>query len=44
MTFAGGLNQVGFLHWFATRTSTALSAIPATAIVFLFVATFFAAH
>jgi L-tartrate/succinate antiporter len=44
VTLAGGLSQVGFLHWLASRTSTALPAIPATAVVFLFVATFFAAH
>ena len=44
VTLADGLNQVGFLHWFATRTSTALSGIPVIGIVFLFVTTFFVAH
>jgi L-tartrate/succinate antiporter len=44
VTLAEGLNQVGFLHWFATRTSTALSVIPIIGIVFLFVTTFFIAH
>ncbi len=44
VTLADGLNRVGFLHWFAERTSGALSAIPVTGIVFLFVATFFVAH
>ena len=44
VTLADGLNQVGFLRWFATRTSTALSVIPVIWIVFLFVTTFFVAH
>jgi L-tartrate/succinate antiporter len=44
VTLAEGLDRVGFLRWFATRTSTALTGIPVTGIVFLFVATFFVAH
>jgi L-tartrate/succinate antiporter len=44
VTLADGLSRAGFLHWFAERTSGALSAIPVAGIVLLFVATFFLAH
>jgi L-tartrate/succinate antiporter len=44
VTLADGLNRVGFLAWFAARTTDALSPLPVMVTLPLFVAAFFGAH
>ena len=44
VTLADGLHRVGFLGWFAARLAGAVSQVPATAMLVVFVAAFFFAH
>jgi len=44
VTLADGLQRVGFLAWFATRTAASLLPVPATTRLVLFVVVFFVAH
>jgi L-tartrate/succinate antiporter len=44
VTLADGFNVTGFLPWFAGRAAATLAGVPATAMLLLLVAVFFAAH
>jgi L-tartrate/succinate antiporter len=44
VAMADGLNQVGFLAWFAARSSTGLAGLPVLGVALLLIAIFFVIH